>query len=189
MKKDPLERFIAENRDAFDAEVPGPGIWDGIEAKLDSDIKPAFPWKRLLGRAAPILSISGLSWYMHDVVDRNVPATKAETPASSLAEYAPEAEQLLEAEAFYTEQISEMQDQLFSLTTGKPDVWKEIDAEISDLDSVYVDLKRDLRDNAANEEIIEAMIQHYRLKIAILSDILLQLQEEHNTAEEVHYEI
>jgi len=57
------------------------------------------------------------------------------------------------------------------------------------LDSVYADLRRDLKDNAANEEVIEAMIQNYRLKLEILEDVLSQMRQannNHNNEEKDH---
>ena len=39
-----------------------------------------------------------------------------------------------------------------------------------ELDSVYISLKSDLKDNIANHEVIEAMIQNYRLRISILEE-------------------
>jgi 3-hydroxyacyl-CoA dehydrogenase len=46
---------------------------------------------------------------------------------------------------------------------------------MSELDSMYYDLKSDLKDNMANQEVIEAIIENYRLKITILEDILTEI--------------
>jgi hypothetical protein len=45
------------------------------------------------------------------------------------------------------------------------------------MDKVFEELKEDLRDNAANEEVIEAMIQNYRLKLDILEEMLYRLKQ------------
>ncbi|MGD2034222.1 MAG: hypothetical protein PVF73_04140, partial [Bacteroidales bacterium] len=61
---------------------------------------------------------------------------------------------------------------------------EELQTDLSELDSIYEGLKDDLKDNIANHEVIEAMIQNYRLRIAILEDMLLfldQEDEENNT--------
>jgi hypothetical protein len=49
---------------------------------------------------------------------------------------------------------------------------------MSELDSVYIDLKADLKDNMANQEVIEAIIENYRMKISILEDLLKQIDPE-----------
>jgi len=56
---------------------------------------------------------------------------------------------------------------------------------------VYEELKNDLDDHAANQEIIEAMIQNYRLRLGILEQILAQLIEKNETQaiQSNHYEI
>ena len=48
---------------------------------------------------------------------------------------------------------------------------------------MFNELKIDLKDDAANEEVIEAMIQNYRIKLQILEEILTQLKnaDEQNT--------
>ena len=45
-----------------------------------------------------------------------------------------------------------------------------------ELDSTYAQLKLDLKDNVANEQIIEAMIQNYRIKLQILEKMLDHLK-------------
>jgi 3-hydroxyacyl-CoA dehydrogenase len=47
---------------------------------------------------------------------------------------------------------------------------------MSELDSLYSALKADLKDNVANQEVIEAIIENYRLRIAILEELLAELK-------------
>ena len=60
--------------------------------------------------------------------------------------------------------------------------------ELVDLDQVYNDLKEDLKDNAANEEVIEAMIQNYRLKLDILEEMLVVLKQSNESQNEKEHE-
>ena len=53
-------------------------------------------------------------------------------------------------------------------------------ADMEELDEVYNELKEDLKDNASNPEVIEAMILNYRVKLEILEDLLNQLKEKEN---------
>ena len=52
--------------------------------------------------------------------------------------------------------------------------------DLSELDSIYHELQMDLRDNIANDEVVEAMIQNYILKIQILEDLLKYMDETSN---------
>jgi hypothetical protein len=58
-----------------------------------------------------------------------------------------------------------------------PDVANDMKKDLAELDSVYRNLKKDLGDNIANEEIINAMIQNYRMKLQILEDIKQALNQ------------
>jgi Ni,Fe-hydrogenase III component G len=49
-----------------------------------------------------------------------------------------------------------------------------------ELDNIFKELKHDLKDNAANEEVLQAMIQNYRIKLEILTEILEQLNKSKN---------
>lgn len=190
MKRDNLEKYIQDNRHGFDDGIPDPAVWDRISRELDTENKRIIPWKAYLWRAAAILFIFGMSWFIHDIVDSYNATENDSNPEMAMESLSAEASELLEAELYYTGQIEEMESRVFSLTEGQPDIRAEINMELVELDSVYVELKRDLRDNAANEEILEAMIQNYRLKIAILSDILGQLQGNGKQEDkEVEYEI
>jgi len=61
----PLEKFVQENREKFDAETPDPKVWEKINEKLNPDAEKVTPvfsitWKRWLAAAAAIILV-GLS--------------------------------------------------------------------------------------------------------------------------------
>ncbi len=58
-----------------------------------------------------------------------------------------------------------------------PEIQKELFTDISQLDSICSEIKKDLKDNVANQDVIEALIQNYRLKISLLEDMLEVLKE------------
>lgn len=66
----PLEKFILENRDNFDAESPNPRVWEKINERMNPDTdKPApirsMPFKRWMAAAAAVLLVatSGTLYY------------------------------------------------------------------------------------------------------------------------------
>jgi hypothetical protein len=48
------------------------------------------------------------------------------------------------------------------------------------MDSVYVQLQKDLKANPEDERIINAMIEHYQTKVEVMSYILNQLKDLRN---------
>ena len=51
------------------------------------------------------------------------------------------------------------------------------------MDSDYSSLKKDLKDNADNQEVIDAMIDYYRLKLKMLEQILEELKNNDDKTE------
>jgi len=49
--------------------------------------------------------------------------------------------------------------------------------ELNEMDSIYENLKKDLRLNPNDDRVINAMIQHYQLKVEVMNQILGQLQQ------------
>jgi hypothetical protein len=64
-----------------------------------------------------------------------------------------------------------------------------IEQDLAGLDSALVQLKRDLKDNISNAEVIEAMIQNYRLKLAILEEVLGYIEPAKNTQKSETHEL
>ena len=85
--------------------------------------------------------------------------------------------ELEEAEIYYTGLLNEKISQVKPLLEQYPELGTSLDRDLSELDSIYDELQKDLRDNIANDEVVEAMIQNYRLKIQILEDLLDYMDE------------
>ncbi len=72
------------------------------------------------------------------------------------------------------------------LFTGNPELKQELTDDISHLDSIFYDIKKDLKDNASNQEVISALIQNYRIRIRILEDMLEILREDENNPDKTN---
>ncbi len=97
---------------------------------------------------------------------------------------------LFEAEAYYTAQINTRKQEVFQLAGSNKQLIQDINIEFEELDQVLEELKQDLNDYTATEEIIEAMIQNYRLKLMILEDMLYQMKaaDDNNEQNDQSYE-
>ena len=80
--------------------------------------------------------------------------------------------QLKETEIYYNNLVNSLYKEATPLLTNNPDVRKELNNDLSHLDSICIDLKKDLKDNISNQEVVEALIRNYRIKIRILEDMV-----------------
>jgi hypothetical protein len=176
MNPDNLEKYILGHREQFDDLEPDPALWDRIETRKAPVIR--INWGGVAWKAAAVVAIFISSYFFHDYMasrkqDKGFIAGKLDDMES------PMVKELIEAEAYYTSQIDMRKQEVFKLTANSPDVQKEINTELVEMDKVFEELKHDLKDNADNEEVIEAMIQNYRLKLDILEEMLNRLQQSH----------
>lgn len=185
MKTDRLEEFMRNNREAFDDLEPMPELWNRIESQLPA--RRIIPWKNYLGRAAAILIIFA-SGYLFSLYMSSPNQHENSIQAEAGNGMSPEMNTYLEARAYYSGMITTRKDELFHLAGSNNDIKKIIEEEFALMDKAYKELEQDLADELAGEEVIEAMIQHYRIKLELLEDILHQLKTSAPAEEkEVHY--
>lgn len=185
MKSDKLEQFVLENRDEFDDLKPSENLWSKIEGDLPPLKRKEFSITRVLLRVAAVVIIFVSSYFFHDMMNKNTDNQQvAELPHSESFKT------FVEAKMYYSSEIQYKKQELFQLTSSTPEIQKSINAELSDLDDLFVDLKEDLGDQANNDEVIEAMIQNYRIKLEILEEMLQQIKlknRKNNNHEEIHH--
>jgi hypothetical protein len=124
-----------------------------------------------------VIAVFAAAWFLNDLTDKQRQPQMAgenQVPGDQQPQLVRD---LMEADLYYTSQINMKRDELFTLAGNQPEVMQDIDTELNDLDKVFQELKEDLNDNAANEEILEAMIQNYRLKLQILEDMLYMIRQ------------
>lgn len=186
MKTDRLEKFIRDNRDQFDLFEPDPAIWENLNKK--SIEKHSFPWKMLLTRAAAVVIIFVSGYYFNRWVSQPEKLTSEAANMQEQHELSNELQVFMEARDYYSSMIEDKQSQVFRLVGNSSPMKTMLEDEFSHMDKIYQELENDLADQVASDEVIEAMIQHYRIKLEILEDVLQQLKSsENNKGEEVHY--
>lgn len=176
---DSLEKYIINNKADFNNVEPPEDMFDGIAFEYESDDQPKIPlYKKVTKwgvRAAAAIIIFVVAWMLNDLRDHNQDNVMAESGNIEIIK------ELKEAEAFYNARITHNMDRITTLASHQPGLVESVNMDLEQLDAVYNELKNDLGDNAANQEVIEAMIQNYRLKLDILEEILEQLEEKSNT--------
>lgn len=179
---DKLEKFVTNHRKEFDIYEPSEGLWKKINAPKVTQISN-YTW---LWKAAAIILIFGASFWAQNHLknQKQMMSMKSNKPNPELV--IPE---LAEANKYYTGLIQTKLNEVQRALISYPELKKDMRREMAELDSVYQSLKNDLKDNISNPEIIDAMIQNYRLKLNLLEQIQTELQEQNgktNTKKQRH---
>lgn len=181
--KDELKIFTDQNRERFESyKLDLDDAWHGIEDRLNhlEDKSYKIPWASILKIAAMFIVVTTVAFgfYLNN--------QRIEMADNGIALHNISAE-LADTEAFYTSQISD-RIELIKFSVG--DIEPEVQQQLNMLDEEYGSLKADLKDNADSEEVINAMINNYRLKLAMLEKILEEIQDnDDNTNHEEALEI
>jgi len=168
---DIFKKFITEHREEFDFREPDPGVWEKVAS--DIRVRRKTDWRVILKRAAVVVLIFMASYAANELVHRmNNKVTRTEKSKRS-KDTLPG---LRETEVYYTNIVNQKLDELRPIIANCPSLKEELNFDLSELDSVYHELKTDLKDNMANQEVVEAIIENYRLKIRILEDLLSEMK-------------
>jgi hypothetical protein len=171
---DKLEEQIRKNREALDRYSPPSGVWNKINRQINSE---RFHVRRFLSIAAMFIVIIGSSLFLIKPWLTN----KASNQINSATINNPfESSQLQETEIYYNNLVNSLYREATPMLTGNPEIKKELSVDLSHLDSICNEIKKDLKDNIANQEVVEALIQNYRIKIRLLEDMLAVLKEAEN---------
>ena len=168
---DKLEKHIRKNREDLDRYSPPKGIWRSISKKLNKEKPRSRQW---LSVAAIIAVILGTVVIFFRPEYRWSDSNRHKTGEDDLSRLIP---QLKETEAYYNNLVNSLYKEAAPLLTHNPEIRKELNSDLSHLDSICADIKKDLKDNISNQDVVEALIQNYRIKIHILEDMLTVLKE------------
>ncbi|MCK4880174.1 MAG: hypothetical protein KAS82_05925 [Bacteroidales bacterium] len=168
---DRLEDFVKQHREQFDLHEPDPSIWLKINPAskpVDQKRRP-MRWLRIAAAVAMIFAGSTAGIYF-------LTGEKAGPDLRSSELYL----EIMETEQYYSQMVSDRYEELKPFLASDPAAKEMLTTDMDELDEVYKELKEDLKDNASNPEVIEAMILNYRVKLEILEDLLNQLKEKEN---------
>ena len=181
---DNLEEYIMKHREELDRYKPS----SSIRKKIGKNLKPgkdsAYRW---ISVAAMIAVIMGSALLLFkpgsDLLRKSAGGTGSS--AGSKAGL-----QLKETEIYYNNLANSLYSEASPLLAKDPEIKRELTMDLSQIDSICGEIKKDLKDNVANREVVEALIQNYRIKIKILEDMLYVLREnEGNTVKRKSHEL
>lgn len=172
---DRLEEFVKQHHEQFDLREPDPSIWLKINPANVQVTNQRMPmrWLRIAAAVAMIFAGSTAGIYF-------LKGEKAGTDQYSSELY----REMKDTEQYYNQMVSDRYNELKPFLSSNPGAKAMLTTDMEELDQVYRELKEDLKDNASNPEVIEAMILNYRVKLEILEDLLNQLKEKENQNDE-----
>ena len=177
-----LDEFIKSNREAFDIHEAPDKLWKKIELRLQTNKTRNF-WKLWLQRAAIFMIIFSLSFALSEYIHRKGP--KINTVAR-VNEQSAIPQELKETQAYYETRIHARLKEMKPMFASYPGMEEEVHKDFSKLDSICADLKKDLKDNISNQQVLEAMIENYRTKLNILETLLEDIKPKNPSHENMH---
>ncbi len=167
METNNLEDFIKINREEFDQLEPSAKVW----AKL-SGAKSKSKWIRMntyLIRVAALIAIAVVT----TIILWQTNILEVDNFASRTSD--PELQELIEAEAFYTQQVNSRLIEIKKCYYTFPELKEDVETDLNELEAMYKVLKTDLRENVSNKAVIEAMIENNRFRLKLVDDVLEQI--------------
>jgi RNA recognition motif-containing protein len=166
-KMDKLEKFVTENRAAFDDAQPNPLMWLDIEKKLEAQKNKRsrlITLYRPVAIAASFILVLGVGMLIG--LNINKPSGQDLLAAN------PQYQEFQQAEKYFQKQVNVKLDMLKDYP-GAP----EVTEDLSQLDVVYNEMKAELLNspNKDNSAIIQAMIENYQIRINMLEKILQKI--------------
>jgi hypothetical protein len=160
---DELEKHILDRREEMDLHDPSPDLWNRIEKRLPR--RKQSPARYLL-RAAAVLVIAVAGMTAVYVITRTAERVND-----------PDVKAVKEAYYYYDSRIKSLYQEAQPLLTSNPEISTELTEGMNELDSLSAQIIDDLKDDIASSEVVEALIQNYRLRIELLEDMLRLMQE------------
>lgn len=170
MKNDRLEDFVRTHRDEFDLHDPSPEMWAEINRKLPVKVSK----RSLFVRWASVAAIFAVVILGSTVLIRSLRSDGGGTVVAQ-EEADPEVKELLEAEAYYAQQVNGKLEEIRKCYALNPELQVEVEDDLTELEQMYDVLKEDLAENVSNKAVIEAMIENNRFRLKLVNDVLEQV--------------
>jgi hypothetical protein len=165
-----IDDIIRKNRDHFEDQDPLDGHLERFNWKLEKRLhthetkRSIVPYLLRAAVVTILITLSSLWTWDHFI--------RTDKGRMTLGDVSP---QYKEVENYYVHQVNYVENEV--LTSNFNVEQKEIlQKEMKSMDSVYVQLQKELKANPNDERIINAMIEHYQTKLDVLTYIVNQLK-------------
>jgi len=167
-----IEDIIRENKGYFEEAEPREGHLERFNRKLEMRFsvktvkRSIVPYLLKAAVVTLLITLSSLWTWDHFL--------KPGRDRMSLSDLSPEYK---EVENYYVHQVSLMENELVNVDLrNNPEQKRMLLEEMKSMDSISVQLQKELYANPNDERIINAMIEHYQTKLEIMTYIVNQLK-------------
>lgn len=190
MKHDPFENFVKDHRDEFDDLVPREDLFKGIKTKQGRVISMnAKTWFVRVAAAVVIFTIGfGASEIISSIKEGTESSRGYSQNSEELDSTESSFQDFYEMQMYYTQQIDLVKNEIIVLSNADEEINQEVNLELDELKLIFQELQKDLDDQTNNQEVIDAMIMNYRVKLKMLEEMKNQLDPSINDNEEDDYE-
>jgi hypothetical protein len=171
-----IEDIIRQNKDFFDGAEPPQGHFERFSVKLEARCashvikRSIVPYLLKAAVVTLLVTLSSLWTWDHFI--------KPGRDRMTLGDVSP---QYKEVENYYVHQVNLMESELVNIDIkNNPEQKQMLLTEMKGMDSVYVQLQKELKANPNDERIINAMIEHYQTKLEVMTYIVSQLKSIRN---------
>ncbi|MBN1182618.1 MAG: hypothetical protein JXB49_10050 [Bacteroidales bacterium] len=157
-----LQKYIRENKNLVDTEMPGFGHFNRFSKKLDAlhAKRKVFYLSHILRAAVAIIFIISVSVLLYNKVYAN---------SYTLGDLSQE---MNETQIYFETQLSHRYKKIDKLIDNEVISPNEIFTDLDEMDDYYKGLQKDMAENPNDERIVNAMIVYYQQKIELLDRIL-----------------
>ena len=164
--RDNLEKFVAENREAFDDRLPNRDIWSAIDQDLRAQVQPptrtAWYWK-----VAVILLLGAVSFLLFDKY-----SVQTETLTDLESAEESNVEKFEDLESFYASIINRKRIKLDEELVSNSEHYNYIEADLQELNELYADLKEMFLESQPSDELLDRLLHLLRQKIHLINSQL-----------------
>ena len=182
-----LEKFIGDNRNEFDDQLPSGKVWENIAAgfaepkKKKALLAPLYKWSIA---AAILITVVVTALILLNQTKKG-PVEIVQTPlidtnSNTIApEYSSEVNE-------FAKLVMLKQEELKALAPEQPALYQKFTSDITQLDSSYKSLKSQLDSTLNRELLLEAMIQNLQLQLNVLNQQLNIINQIKQSKKEGH---
>jgi hypothetical protein len=168
MKENDIENFIKDHLDYFDQEVPHHGHESRFMDKLDrmrrrNRLKNRYLFMKMAASFLLLLSITLILLQIYG--SRHLMNMKNIDVTISNIEFN-------EAREYYSDQINQKLEQIKTMTSIESGAKESVFVEISSMDDNVHTLQNELKTNPNDERIMQAIIEHYQIKLNAVNQII-----------------
>ncbi len=166
-----LEKYITKMRDSLNSDEPDAGHTKRFSKKLKAQQRPVrtMNFRHALQIAASVAVI----------LASGIVIVKSSKGSNKMAAN-PVAEEFQQTNSFYASQVNARYEDIAALPFNSSEEKEMLLEELSEMDTYYQELLKELNANPGDDRAMNALIRHYQIKLQVMDRIIEQLVQLQN---------